>query len=75
MWGIVTLLSTVFGWARDVWRKHWSPEVELAKLKERQKAEADAAKKEAKRLKEDYARFKKITPTDDQIKGTLNKRL
>jgi hypothetical protein len=72
---ILTLLGTLASAGYAVWRKYWSPEAELARLKAQRAAAEAAVKVEAERLQATYARIDKETPNEAEGLDRLNRPL
>lgn len=69
---ILAILVTLTGLGYALWRKYKDPAVELARLKEREKAAQEITDLKAKQLKEDYARVEKVPPTQQDVEDALN---
>lgn len=69
---ILGLLGTLASAGYAVWRKYWSPEAELARLKAQRAAAEAAAKVEAERLQATYGRIDKEKPSETEILDRLN---
>jgi len=70
---IISLLGTLAGAGYAIWRKYWSPEAELARLKAQRAAAVAAEKVEAERLQAAFGRIDKETPGDKDILDRLNR--
>ncbi len=62
-----------FGWLSDIWRKNWSPEVQLAERKAEERSKQAAERKAAQHLRDAYERIDKEKLSDDEILDRLNR--
>lgn len=69
---IISLLGTLAGAGYAIWRKYWSPEAELARLKAQRAAAVAAEKVETERLQSAFTRIDKETPGDTDILDRIN---
>lgn len=69
---IAAILAALAGLGYALWRKHKSPEAELARRKEREKADKEIDELKAEQLEKDYARFEKLKRSEQEIEDRLN---
>lgn len=70
---ILGLLGTLSTAGYAVWRKYWSPEAELARMKAERVAAEAAERVEAERLQAMFRRVDKETPDDKDILDRINR--
>jgi hypothetical protein len=70
---ILSLLGTISAAGYAIWRKRWSPEAQLARMKAEAAASEAATKVEAERLEATYKRIEKEQPGDKDIFDRINR--